>query len=196
MALSPDTRVGYDPLTRWLHFGLMVTVSYQLFISLVMERPKPQEPLSGGAALIFESHEWVGAAAFAIIVAHIVWSFAGPRAVRWTSMLPFHPAHRAAIWEDVKQLAGFRLPWREEHQGIAALVHGLGLLTVLGSGLTGIVLFFGLPENGALTPTLKQDLELHSFIANFTWAYWIGHVALAALHQITGHPVFQKIRPQ
>ncbi|MFZ5614260.1 MAG: cytochrome b/b6 domain-containing protein [Pseudomonadota bacterium] len=188
-------RAGYDPTTRWLHLGLALTVSYQLFISLVMEGPEPGEPLRGMDALIFESHEWVGVAAFVLALAHLAWSLVGPAPVRWSTMLPLRAAQWRALKADLQSLRRLRLPWREEHSGLSALTHALGLLAVLGSALTGFILFLWLPENGNLLPALHTDREAHEFIATFVWIYWVGHVAIAVLHQLMGHPVFERIRP-
>lgn len=65
---------------------------------------------------------------------------------------------------------------------------------MLGSALTGFILFLWLPENGKLPPALHTDLEAHEFIATFVWIYWGGHVAV--LHQFRGHRAFERIRPR
>ncbi|MEW5790945.1 MAG: hypothetical protein ACOY4L_01175 [Pseudomonadota bacterium] len=43
---------------------------------------------------------------------------------------------------------------------------------------------------------MQAHREAHEFIATFVWIYWVGHVAIAVLHQLMGHPVFERIRPR
>ena len=83
---------------------------------------------------------------------------------------------------------------RDSHDGLAALVHGLGLLAVLGTATAGFIIFLLMPENGALTPLLDIDLELHELMSTLVWAYWLGHIALTLLHQRAGHKVLARIK--
>ncbi|UCF90387.1 MAG: cytochrome b/b6 domain-containing protein [Desulfobacterales bacterium] len=68
-----DTRI-WDKRTKLLHLGLSITVTFQLFISLLMELPRPEHGGSGAGGLAFELHEYVGMTAFAIVLLHWLWS--------------------------------------------------------------------------------------------------------------------------
>ena len=193
---TPTNPFAYDRATRWLHLGLALTVTYQLFISLIMDHPRPDRPLTGTAALIFETHEWVGVTAFAIVVAHVIWSFIGPAAVRWTGMIPWRPAQWRVLSNDLREMVRLRLPLREEHDGLAALTHGLGLLAVLAIASSGFIYFLFAPEGGGRPPSfVRTAMGFHEFMSTFVWIYWGGHVGMAVLHRLMGHRVFERIMP-
>ena len=56
-----------------------------------------------------------------------------------------------------------------------------------GMVITGAVLFVLFPETGKPGPTVEFFANIHSLIANFVWAYWGGHVAMAFMHKRGGH---------
>ena len=54
---------------------------------------------------------------------------------------------------------------------------------------TGSTLFFGMAPDGSMPSAVKKVEEIHSFMANFIWVYFVGHVAMALFHQIKGVPL-------
>lgn len=186
---------GYDPLTRILHSVLALAVTHQLFISLILERPKPDEPLHGWHEIVFEMHEWVGLLAFVTVVIHAIWSLIGPVSIRWSNILPFCASQRALVMQDLRAALKGQLPMRDSHDGLAALVHGLGLLAVLVTATAGFIIFLFMPEDGTLSPLLDVDLELHELMSSLVWAYWVGHIVITVLHQRAGHKVLERIKP-
>ncbi len=180
--------------TRLLHGGMALTVSFQLLISLIMESPKPGRVLTSTQALSFELHEWVGLSAVAVIIAHWVWSALLTRDDSgFRHLFPWDAKGRAKLLAELRQIWRFQLPRGGPEGGLAGLVHGLGFLAVSAMAVTGAILFFTYPKNGATTPFVGSVADLHSFIANLAWVYWYGHIGMALLHEILGHRVLARI---
>lgn len=172
----------WDGATRFLHLGLALTVSLQLLNSLLLEAPEPDRPLTGFEALIFHSHEWLGMAALTIVLLHWAWSLWGMGGIGIRHLFPWSAPDRAAIAQELRGLLLLRLPQGGPPGKLSGLIHGLGLLAVTGSALTGAVLFFALPENGQTNIVTAAAEEAHEIISTLVWAYWIGHVAMGLLH--------------
>ncbi len=72
---------------------------------------------------------------------------------------------------------------------LASAVHGLGLViasAMAASGASYFLLFEG-------TSLGSRVLGIHKFLANFMWAYLIGHASMAALHAMLGDDVFARM---
>ncbi|MDA8390751.1 MAG: cytochrome b/b6 domain-containing protein [Gammaproteobacteria bacterium] len=164
--------------TKFLHGGMAVTVTLQLLLSLVMQVPHPHRAPAPSGLLFFQLHEWVGLATVAVIVAHWGYSAFFSGDADFAHLFPWSRTGRAAIWRDIRTLLAWRLP-EDTAAGLSGFTHGLGLLAVTGMAVTGLVLFFTF---GHGTATARHAAFLHSFVANFAWAYWYGHVGMALIH--------------
>jgi cytochrome b561 len=175
----------WDSKTRFLHLGLALVVTFELFNSLIMEEPQPGRVLSGLEGVLFETHEWAGMAALLIIAVHWAWSLWGMGGSGLRHLLPYRTTDRAIIWQELRGLLAFRLPQGGPDGRLAGMIHGLGLLAVSVMALTGAVLFFGLPEDGSKS-TMFVDLaeEAHEIFSTLAWVYWGGHGVMAVLHQL------------
>jgi cytochrome b561 len=176
--------------TRWLHMGLALTVTLQLAISLIME-PPDEKSASALARAAFEAHEAVGIAAVIIVLAHWLWSLSSRTDGGLARLFPWSGSAWLEVKSDVSRLMNRQLPDGGARGGLPGLVHGLGFLAVSGMALTGAALFVLFPETGKPDDTVEFIADIHSFIANFVWAYWGGHVALALLHKKAGHSTVQ-----
>jgi cytochrome b561 len=172
--------------TRWLHIGLALTVTVQLFISLIMEPPihKDASALAHGA---YQVHEAVGLAAVAVVLAHWLWTALAGADGGLAHLFPWRGAAFAAVKADIAALMNRRLPDGGPRGGLPGLVHGLGFLAVSGMAATGAVLFAIFPDTGRPGPIAHFFKEVHEFLSNFVWAYWYGHVGMAVLHKWSGH---------
>lgn len=172
----------WDWATRLLHFGLAVTVSLQLLNSLVVEGPEPGHSLSWFEALILDIHEWLGMAAFVIVLAHWAWSLWGLGGYGVRHLLPWDKQGRSETATALRDIFKMKMPSGGPQDKFSGLIHGLGLIAVTGIAATGVVLFFFMPENGKLNALTGLANELHEFISIFVWIYWGGHVGMALLH--------------
>ena len=188
----------YDRTTRWLHAGIALGVFIQLVSSQVMEVPQPGRLLSGAERSIFAVHRWSGMCVLSLLVLHWLWGLAGHVPYGWGHLYPWFsgPGLRKVL-AAVKALP----PWirgqlpagGEETAPLAGAVHGLGLLVASAMALTGSLIFFGMAADGSLNPSLEVVKAIHGFIASFIWAYFVGHVGMAMLHQWRGEPLLVRM---
>jgi len=165
---------------------MALTVSLQLFISLVME-PPDEEKATALAKAAFEAHEAVGLAAVFVILVHWLWTAFGKGDGGLSHLFPWAGSAFAEVKSDINGLMNRKLPDGGPRGGLPGLVHGLGFLSVTGMAMTGAILFAIFPETGKPSDTVEFFAEIHEFIANFVWIYWFGHVGLAFMHKLSGH---------
>lgn len=171
--------------TRWLHLLLAVAVVHQLFISLVMVAPEANRPGNS----FFELHEWVGLFTLGLLVIFWIWTLVRRGETRFGRLFPWLSGmRRAAVWADVKMhfasIRERRVPLMQE-SALASAVHGLGLLIATAMVSTG--------ATGYFLPGAELLLNVHATIAPLMWAYLVGHVGLALLHQVAGHRMLQRM---
>ena len=188
----------YDRTTRWLHAGVALAVVIQLGSSQVMEVPQPRQLLNGAGRLFFTIHRWSGMCVLTLLVLHWLWGFAGHVPYGWGHLYPWFSGPR--LKKVLSALKAFPLWIRgqlsaggEETVPLAGAVHGLGLLVATAMALTGSLIFFGMAADGSLSPILALVKEIHGFIANFIWAYFVGHVGMAMVHQWRREPLIARM---
>jgi cytochrome b561 len=76
---------------------------------------------------------------------------------------------------------------------LAGAVHGLGLVTVTAMALTGATMVLAMASDGSMGTLLRAVRWVHGFVANFMWAYVIGHVTMAVLHQVRGERLLTRM---
>jgi len=177
---------NWSRITQFLHLGLAITVTLQLLLSLVMEMPKPSEAANKLPFEFFEAHEIVGLTAFAFVLLHWIWLFFA-HDTGFGKLFPYNGKGIKQIFVDVKNILHRRLPEGGPGSGgLVGLVHGLGLLVVTGMVFTGGVIFYLISTNHVTTDLGHTIIEVHKFIANFVWVYWVGHSVMAFAHHFAG----------
>ncbi len=182
----------YDRITRWLHLGLAFAVASQLFSSLLMEPPEPGELRTQSERLFFLIHERSGLTVLALICIHWLWGFAGHVSEGWGHLFPWFSKKRLySIKSDLRAVPEWLrrgLPSQEnETTALTGAVHGLGLVVATAMGLTGGVIFLGMAPDGSVSSSIKAIEEIHGFLGNFVWAYFVGHAGMAFFHHYLGH---------
>ncbi len=187
----------YDRVTRWLHMGIVLMTAVQLTTSQFMELPDP-----GGIPAIqftlFKIHRLSGITILTLLALHWIWGLTGHTAGGWGNLFPWFSKKRLGnVVSDLKSMpslirGGFP-GQNDQGTAIAGAVHGLGLLTATGMGLTGSLLFFGIKSDGAMNASVSPVVEIHQFISNFLWAFIIGHMGMAILHQWQGDKVLTRM---
>ena len=181
--MSDDSRDNPWPReARWLHAGIAFGVTWQLFSSLWMTPDFQHADYGSVTELLFSTHAWIGLTTALFLLWEWLWIFTTP-AIR-AQLFPLRGPWRP-IWDDLRALLRGRLRPSGPAPGLAAIVHGLGLLLVSWMALTGTAIFFFLPQGGTPPGAILQALiPLHKALANLVWAYWIGHVAFTLLHAL------------
>lgn len=184
---------SWSRVTRFLHLGLALSVTLQLFISLVMKVPKPGMAADGLAYEFFEAHEIVGLTALAFVLLHWIWLFRASD-THFSTLFPWGREGIKQIVQDLKALSKRQLlPGGPGAGGLVGLIHGFGLLAVTGMTATGGAIFY-LMETHQIPSKLAHDImAIHELIAGFVWVYWAGHGGMALLHTLAGHDTLQKM---
>lgn len=171
--------------TRALHWGLVATITFQLFTGLYISTP--------GTLTYFYFHEWGGIVSSGVILLVWLWSYAN---YDLPLLFPWNRAGMADIVTDLRGLFRGKLPRAGRVRGLSSFIHGLGLLAVTGMAVTGILIFLVIPGGHGARPASTDYGSftalslLHKDIAVLVWLYWFGHVGFAFAHQFRGGHVF------
>lgn len=184
----------YSRFIRLSHTLIAFTITFQMVISLVMDHPHANRPMTSDGGLYYRWHEWVGLAALAILACGWVYRLINWKRESQGTLFPWlgSPGRQALVLE-MKQFILLR--WTEIPQDgvLSGAVHGLGLLIASAMVLTGGILYVVLGPQDTVTPTVRNLMEVHSFLATFMWIYLCGHALMASWHQYMGHDSFARI---
>lgn len=164
-----------------------MAVITQLLTSLQMAAPSPDEK----GNWYFTVHEYSGLAAFAFVFGFWLAVCLRRKGIRIGLLFPwFSGARIQALWNDIcahaVSLFRLHLPSYEEDAPLAAAVHGLGLLLMTTMATTGTIYYAfntGNPDAGGLIGII---MLVHTTLANFVWAYLIGHASVAVIYHFAG----------
>ena len=188
----------YDRITRWLHAGIALAVVAQLASSQVMAVPQPGQLVNQAESTLFSVHRWSGICVLGLLALHWLWSLAGHVPYGWGHLFPWFSVTRLRkLLSALKAMPAWllgKLPAEsDETIPLAGAVHGLGLVVATAMALTGSLIFFGMPSQGSMSGYIGVVREIHGFIANFIWAYFVGHVGMAVLHQLRGESLISNM---
>ncbi len=182
-------------LTRCLHALLALAVVHQLLVSLVMKAPEEGREAAGLGGGLFEFHETVGLASFAVVLAYWLWAWLRRSETSMASLLPwFSAAGMGALWRDLQMqwdvLRTRHAPEYEPGGPLASAIHGLGLLAISAMTVTGL-LWWLTYEAVAVDGIGETVKEIHELFAPLAWAYLIGHALMALWHSWHGQRAIQ-----
>lgn len=136
----------------------------------------------------FELHEKFGLAALAALLIFWVWSLLRNKEVKAVELFPYFSAARMApVYADFKDVTKHALQLNmpdKSEQPFANAVHGLGIIiasVMAASGASGYFLKIGFM------------LGVHEVVSKLMWAYLIGHVFAAILHQLRGDAILSRM---
>ncbi len=170
--------------TRLFHAGLAIAVLMQLGSSQFMTD-------KNGGNTPFWVHQYVGLAAFALVLGFWVVTIFRTRGTPLSEMVPwFNSTRRTAVVADLKTyIAAFKMrtvPTHTDPAPFASAIHGLGLLLMTLMVVTGSYYYFfnttG-PDEGGL---VGLAMNLHRMSANLVWAYLVGHAGFAVMNHFAG----------
>ncbi|WP_448192658.1 cytochrome b/b6 domain-containing protein [Azospirillum sp. sgz301742] len=185
----------YDSVTRLLHATIASGVTIQMLVCLVMVYPRPNRLPNA----LWEVHEIVGLILAVALALHWAWSL-GRAALggRPILLFPWFAASRLrALRDDLFTMGGElrngRIPHADEPRPAAAAFQGLGLVVASVLALTGMVMYFGMAENGAMGPVVHALKEVHEAAGPLMWAYLAVHPTIGILHQLAGHRTLSRM---
>lgn len=173
-----------DNFTKVLHALIALGITANLALSQFMVAPEPGVP-GDGPYLV---HQWAGLALLGVLVVYWLWKLAGHCPQGWAYFFPwFSKKSYAAIWSEVKPLLRLRVRDFPESSTLSGAVHGLGLMTAVAMAISGTAQYVVL-QGYVASPALFDFAKIsHEVLANFMWAYLIGHVLMGLAHQALGH---------
>lgn len=143
----------------------------------------------------YDIHHWIGLGMALALLLRIVWGLIGPRALRFVHWVPLTRARLRLVAEDLACVARLRLPVREEHQGLAALIQAIGLAAFMWMALSGALLFIFLVPGARATGWIGGIKELHEAGQPLVIAYISIHVGAVLVHAFAGQPVWRRMLP-
>lgn len=180
----------YSRPIRILHLLLAAGISTQLALSLVMEVPKPGKPINVLGDFLFNVHANIGAALFAVLAIHWLLFVGGHARLGIGHFFPwFSRARLAILTQEVKQAASTqRLPDPDDHNAAASAFEGLGLVLASLLAISGLVLYFGIASDGAMSVRTHSVKEVHETFGLVMWGYLAIHAGAAMVHRyMLGH---------
>lgn len=181
-------KTAWDSGTRLLHVGLSTTLTFELFDGFWVSDPNTR--------LYFIIHEWVGLLAATVLMVEWLWIYADGQS---KILFPWNSDGISVIKTDILALFKGKLPQAGRTVGLPGFWHGIGILSMTGLAVTGVLIFLVIPGGrgassssaGAAAFTMLSGV--HREISYVAWVYWIGHVSAAVIHQVRGDPVFRAI---
>lgn len=164
----------YDRTTYWLHAGLAFGVSAQLMLSLMMDAPRLGVPNGGGGDFFFLLHRIVGLAVLVLLALHWLWQLSGRASNGMKVLYPWLIKRGKSSIFSPRSI-------KDRLQISAGTVQGLGLLIASLMALSGLILFFGVANNGAMSASVAFVRVIHGATAIALWAYLGLHWVISLL---------------
>lgn len=176
----------WSAASRLLHWAIVIAITFQQASSLFMSDP--------GTQFLFLPHRYVGLLAGVILALFWCYSYA---IYDLPLLFPWNREGLRVVGGELLGLARLHLPIPGRRPGLSSFVHGLGILAATGCAVTGVVIHAMLPSGHAGPPddpvAFTRYVLSHKFFGELLWAYCVGHVVFALLHQFTGSNVFGAI---
>jgi hypothetical protein len=175
--------------TRILHISMILVVSYQLLSSLWMAVPEPGKLHNLGNTL-FSLHITIfGWASIIVSGVYALTRFYESEA--WGRLVPWFSSHHRRVFfksaqQELPQMFKGKLAAPEGKGALAGAVHGFGFLALLGMGMSGLYVLFGVRLDGNLRDDIQFVLHIHEWFGILIWAFLGAHVFLSICHLLVG----------
>jgi cytochrome b561 len=172
--------------TRLIHWALVITVIFQQFSSIWMS--------DQGTQFLFPYHRIIGALAAAVVLVFWLNSYA---MYHFKELFSWGKQARDEVIRELLGLLKRQLPASGNRIGLSSFIHGLGILSLTGCAVTGMIMFSMIPPGHSGPPDdpmafTRYTLQ-HKFFGVVLWVYVCGHVAFAVLPQLKSDNVMGAI---
>jgi len=181
---------------RMLHYFLLVSAVYQLLSSEWMVVPEPGK-LPGVGVALFYLHAWFfGWIALTGACVYALRAYYEPDT--WKLMMPWFSVSRlstlfAALRKEVPDILRGRLAPMEVKSPLAGAVHGLGIMLLIGLGMSGLYLMLGVRSYGPMSLDVLLSFKIHELFGILAWVFLAGHAIMTLYHLALRHPTVEEI---
>jgi len=182
--------------TRMVHYFLLVSAVYQLLSSEWMMVPEPGK-LAGSGVWLFYLHAWLfGWVALTAAFVYAMKAYYEPET--WRLLNPWFSAKRlatlfAALRKEIPDLFRGRLAPLEVKSPLAGAVHGLGIILLIGLGMSGLYLMLGVRSDREMSLDTFISFKFHEVFGVLAWTFLAGHIFMTLYHLALRHPHLQDI---
>lgn len=168
--------------TKRLHFFISIFITFELISELFMKAIWKRKGELHFRHLIFHAHMWVGMATAITIVLFWIQIYYNEQ-VR-AHLFPYNGTFLKNICADINGLVNGYLPKSGLRGGLPGLVQGLGFLAVTGIAITGVIMFFLIPNFGVSAPMHIYQIpkKNHDYLSEFIWVFFWIHFGAGLLH--------------
>lgn len=190
---------SWDGASKIYHWLLSFAISFELFSSTLMSDVSTNSAFPAPSSVgVFDAHQ-IGGILCAVVLAAYLHRVRRDTRVRERLFPWLHRGGMAPVWSETRALLRGRLPPAGAAAGLPGFVHGLGVLIMIGMALTGVLNILlrpgvTIPFSFGFAPTFfiySVESVVHNAISVMAWAYWIGHVAFAVIHEAAGQGVIR-----
>lgn len=189
----------WDSTSKIYHWLLSFAISFELFSSTLMSDVSTNSAFQAPSSVgVFDAHQIGGITCAIILIAYLRRAWRNPE-VRYRLFPWLYRGGMRLVLKEARALMHGHLPPAGTGVGLPSFVHGLGLLIMLGMGVTGVLNILlrpgvTIPFSFGFAPTFfiySIESVVHNAISVMAWAYWIGHVAFAIIHEAAGQGVLR-----
>lgn len=189
----------WDGTSKIYHWLLSLAISYELFSSTLMSDVSTNSAFPAPSSVgVFDAHQ-IGGILCTIILGAYLYRAKRDQRLRERLFPWLRRGGMKPVFAEARALFHGRLPPAGTGVGLPSFVHGLGILIMLGMGLTGVLNILlrpgvTIPFSLGFAPTFfiySVESVIHNAISVLAWTYWIGHVAFAIIHEAAGQGVLR-----
>lgn len=175
-----ENRSNIQKWIKWIHLGLAF-----FGITAYLTGELAEHSNSYGYLL----HAYLGLTLLFFMLSRFLYGIWGPHTYRFLNWFPYKKSYLNTIKEDLNDLAGFKLPKRQDHRGLAGLVQAFGLMIFGWMSITGTIMFVtNITDDSIIS-------ELHEVGEGLIPLFLALHLGAVALHIISGHNLLSRILP-
>jgi len=176
-----------------LHLGLVLFGITALFTGGLADDYKKVEYTG------YTLHSWLGMGGAFFIFLRVILGLVGPRHLRFSQWAPYTRERLRLAGEDIVGLLRLRLPERPAHAGVAGLVQAFGLLGLIATASSGLLLYFILEPGYKARGFAHSIKEFHEGSILLVLLFLSLHIGAIIAHALRGRHywrlmIFLKVR--